>query len=725
MEAQASATPKENRGGGEGIAAAVLTMLESLHPLQDLDAILEVVLRDARKIAFADAGTIFLADEYGLAFSQCQNESLFDDYEENVEQYRQYVIALDSRSIAGYAAVSRRPLALDDVYSMPADLPCTFNKFFDLETGYRTCSMLSLPLWTNEGQLLAVLQLINARDQSGRTVPFAPQVQEMVALYARHAAAAIERGRVTRELTLRMVSLCAMHDPRENRNHAQRVGAIAAELYQVWADARGEKPSETLPRKGMLRLAAMLHDVGKVGVADQILKKPGKLTPEEFEAVKLHTVYGARMLERCTTEFDRMCREIALYHHERWDGRGYPGAQIGCDVVAGCCPGLSGEAIPLMARIVAVADVYDALHSWRSYKDPWPVDRIQDYFREQSGNQFDPEVVQVLLRIPKVIDAIADRYQDTIQVSTPLAAIQERSAPGLEDSRRLSCGTVEEMYRELRHIYLLIDSALETAFIDLAFYDLRRLFSGQFPGYQASDTPYHDLRHTISVALALVRMMHGQRVETGGTLAPATLELAILSAFFHDTGLIRRREEKGEGSGARFIIGHEDRSITLLRYYCSLHGRSDQEIEQCAQMIRCTNLGIDPRKLPFASEDTRLAGFMLGSADILAQMADRVYLEKLPRLYQEFQEGGVKGYESSRDMYRRTTKCAIQVLGQRLSECFDNVSGFMRGHFRTRWGVDSDLYCEAISRSLDYVGKLNQQCQGDDCYHKHLRRKLE
>jgi len=259
----------------------------------------------------------------------------------------------------------------------------------------------------------------------------------------------------------------------------------------------------------------------------------------------------------------------------------------------------------------------------------------------------------------------------------------------------------------------------------LAFYDLRRLFSGQFPGYQASDTPYHDLRHTISVALALVRLMHGQKVETGRTSAPATLELAILSAFFHDTGLIRRREEKGEGSGARFIIGHEDRSITLLRYYCALHGRSDQEIEQCAQMIRCTNLGLDPRKLPFASEETRLAGFMLGSADILAQMADRVYLEKLPRLYQEFQEGGVKGYESSRDMYRRTTKFAIQVLGQRLSECFNNVSGFMRGHFRTRWGVDSDLYCEVISRSLDYVGKLNQQCQNDDCYHKHLRRKLE
>ncbi|OQX06240.1 MAG: hypothetical protein BWK76_26490 [Desulfobulbaceae bacterium A2] len=716
-----------NGGGGarENSAAAVLTMLEALHPLQDLDTILEVVLRDARKIAFADAGTIFLADEYGLAFSQCQNESLYDDYDENVEQYRQYVIALDSRSIAGYTAVSRRPLALDDVYSMPAELPCTFNKFFDLETGYRTCSMYSLPLWTNEGKLLAVLQLINARDQGGRTIPFAPQMQEMVGLYSRHAAAAIERGRVTRELVLRMVSLCALHDPRENRHHAQRVGAIAAEIYQAWAQERGEEPGVILPRKGLLRLAAMLHDVGKVGVADQILKKPGRLTPEEYEAVKLHTVYGARMLERCTTEFDRMCREIALYHHERWDGRGYPGAQMGCDVVAGCSPGLSGEAIPLMARFVAVADVYDALHSWRSYKDPWPVERIEGYIREQTGNQFDPEVVQALLRIPKVIEAITERYQDTIQVCNPLAAVQERKLPGLEDTRRLACGTVEEMYRELRHVYLMINPGLETSFIDLAFYDLRRLFSGQFPGYQASDTPYHDLRHTVSVALALVRLLHGRQVELGQTLTPLTLELAILSAFFHDTGLIRRREEKGEGSGARFIIGHEDRSITLLRYYCSLHGRSDQEIEQCAQMIRCTNLGLDPCKLPFASEDTRLGGFMLGSADILAQMADRVYLEKLPHLYQEFQEGGVKGYESSQDMYRRTTKFAIQVLGQRLSECFDNVSGLMRGHFRTRWGVDGDLYCEAISRSLDYVGKLNQLCQDDDCYRKHLRRKLD
>jgi len=724
--AAGGAVGQKDAAASPAACADVLARLETLHSLQDLDVLLDVVLRTARELTAADAGSVFLAGEYGLAFSQIQNDSLFSLHEESVEQYRHYVIALDSRSIAGHVALSRRSLALDDVYNIPAGLPCSFNRYFDQESGYRTRSMYSLPLWTSGGELLGVLQLINGRDRQGRTTPFSLRARQRVDLYARHAAAAVERGVLTRELILRMVSLCSLHDPAETGSHVQRVGAMAAEIYQAWARERGEDPSQTLTRKGLLRLAAMLHDMGKVGIPTRILKKPGQLTREEFESMKLHTVYGARLLDRSTSELDRMSRDIALTHHERWDGLGYPGLRTGCDVMAGCGPGLKGEDIPLMARIVAVADVFDALRNRRCYKEPWTEERIREYFSEQAGRQFDPMVVRALFAIPEVIEAIAQRYQEApFAGGAALTAVSDRNTPEMDDARRLACGSEEEMYRELRHIFRLLAPTYATAFLDLAFFDLRRLFAGQFPGYQASDTPYHDLRHTVSVALALARLLHGMEVETGKKLAPALMETALLGALFHDTGLIRRREEQGEGSGARYMLGHEERSIALLRHYCTLHGRSSREIDDCAQMIRCTDLGVDPRALDFSDSGVRQAGFMLGSADILAQMADRVYLEKIPRLYQEFQEGGVQGYESTVDMYRRTTIFAIQVLERRLSECFDNVSNVMRGHFRVRWGKDSDLYCEAIEKNLKHIGKLNRCCREDSCYRQYLRRRIE
>jgi putative two-component system response regulator len=130
--------------------------------------------------------------------------------------------------------------------------------------------------------------------------------------------------------------------------------------------------------------AAPMHDIGKIGISDKILVKPGKLTDEEFSIMKTHSIIGAKILASSHSPILKIAEEIALSHHEKWNGKGYP-------------QGLAGETIPLSARIVAVADVFDALTSKRPYKDPMPVEQTIDIIKSERGEHFDPRIVDVFL----------------------------------------------------------------------------------------------------------------------------------------------------------------------------------------------------------------------------------------------------------------------------------------------------------------------------------------
>ena len=145
--------------------------------------------------------------------------------------------------------------------------------------------------------------------------------------------------------------------------------------------------------------AAPMHDIGKIGIPDHILMKPGKLTPEEFAVMQRHPLIGAEIIGECDSRLLQMARVVALGHHEKWDGSGYPG-------------GIGEEAIPLEARIVALADVFDALTSKRPYKEAWPVAKALDHIREQSGRHFDPQVVQVLDRELDKILAVKQQWAE-------------------------------------------------------------------------------------------------------------------------------------------------------------------------------------------------------------------------------------------------------------------------------------------------------------------------
>lgn len=148
-------------------------------------------------------------------------------------------------------------------------------------------------------------------------------------------------------------------------------------------------------RAALLELAAPMHDTGKIGVPDSILKKPGKLTDEEWKIMRTHSVIGNDILTKSDAPLFKLAAEIALSHHEKWDGSGYPN-------------GLTGENIPESARIVAIADVFDALSMRRPYKEPWPLDRILQTLEESAGSHLDRRLVDAFMRIlPQILETRA------------------------------------------------------------------------------------------------------------------------------------------------------------------------------------------------------------------------------------------------------------------------------------------------------------------------------
>lgn len=178
--------------------------------------------------------------------------------------------------------------------------------------------------------------------------------------------------------TLERLALAAEYRDDDTGLHTQRVGVMVARI----AASMGVPKHQV----ALLEQTAPLHDIGKIGISDLILLKPGKLTEEEFEIMRQHTVIGGRILSGSRSAWLQQAEEIALSHHERWDGSGYP-------------LGLGGEAIPLSGRIVAVADVFDALTNDRPYKKAWPVTEALAEIERQCGRHFDPDVVAAFLRV--------------------------------------------------------------------------------------------------------------------------------------------------------------------------------------------------------------------------------------------------------------------------------------------------------------------------------------
>ncbi len=392
-----------------------------LSRVQDLDMLMEKILSEARRFVNADAGSIYIRDGDVLYFSYTQNDTLQQRLDKNEKLiYSNFTLPINTKSIAGYVASTGMVLNIEDAYGIPSTASYHFDPNFDDKCLYRTGSMLTLPLKTAKNEILGILQVINAKDDARNNIPFSIHTEEIMLHFASIASVALERAQMTRALLLRMIRMAEMRDPKETGAHVNRVGGYAVEIYEQWAKKRGI-PKERIDKdRDILRMAAMLHDVGKVGISDLILKKPGRFTDEEFEIMKQHTLFGAQLFDNRKSDFDDAAAEVALNHHERWDGKGYPGYITGLtDMPLGenlylgkSSIGKAGEDIPLYGRIVALADVYDALSSARVYKNAWDEEDVLDTISRESGRHFDPELVEIFFSILDILRSIQKRFQD-------------------------------------------------------------------------------------------------------------------------------------------------------------------------------------------------------------------------------------------------------------------------------------------------------------------------
>jgi hypothetical protein len=236
--------------------------------------------------------------------------------------------------------------------------------------------------------------------------------------------------------------------------------------------------------------------------------------------------------------------------------------------------------------------------------------------------------------------------------------------------------------------------------VEKAFLLTKRLYDGRFPGFLACAVEYHTHSHSVSVFAAVSRLLDGCEL-SGLAIGPERAVEALIAALLHDVGYIRE-EGDDTGSGAQYTKVHVSRSAAFARSHASAFGLSDEAAERVARMIMATEVTGDWDKLPFTDEGERLGAEVLASADLLGQMADRAYLEKLLFLYFEFREAGINGYETAFDVLKKTAAFYESTKGH-LEGRLGRVSGRARRHFSARHGVDRDLYREAIERQMAYL----------------------
>jgi len=401
--------------------AQVLSVGHEILRIQDLDVLLERILTEARGFVNADAGSLYLKEDNTLKFSYTQNETLQAKLAPGKKMmYSTFSIPISNSSISGYAANNSQVLNIPDAYQIPSGAPYSFDREFDDASGYRARSILTFPITNPKAEVLGVLQLINARNASGEVVPFRKEDEPFVMHFADNAALAIERATMTRTIIMRMISMAELRDPKETGPHVNRVAAYAVEIYEQWARRTGVPEEQIQHDRDMLRMAAMLHDVGKIAISDAILKKPARLDPEERVIMEQHALQGARLFRDKCSDFDDASMTVALCHHEKWDGTGYPGhvdpvsgkPLAGYEAPGGRAQGKRAEEIHPFGRVVALADVFDALTCKRSYKDPWPEEKVLDTLRQDAGTHFDPLMVDVFMDSIDSIRSVSNRYPD-------------------------------------------------------------------------------------------------------------------------------------------------------------------------------------------------------------------------------------------------------------------------------------------------------------------------
>ena len=257
-----------------------------------------------------------------------------------------------------------------------------------------------------------------------------------------------------------------------------------------------------------------------------------------------------------------------------------------------------------------------------------------------------------------------------------------------------------DILKEVKFITVLINPQFDFRFLDQAFADIEKLFRGQYKGFRACNTHYHDLRHTLTVFLAMARLLHGAHIE-GIKFTDKEINIGLLSALMHDAGYIQADEDLA-GTGAKYTLVHIHRSSKFMQEYYSAADYFKDDMQSFDDILNCTGLNINIEKIKFTSSIIEMMGKILGTADLLGQMADRFYLEKLVFLFHEFAEAKVPGFASEIDLLQKTVNF-YNVIMARFENNLGNVNRYMIDHFRNRWNIDKNLYEEAMKKNIDYL----------------------
>ena len=334
-----------------------------------LDKLLDRIAQQITLMLNAERCTIYLIDE--------ERKELWSKIALGKGlEHTEIRLPLEGSGIISLTARTGETINLPNAYEDPR-----FSIAVDMVTDFRTHSLLAAALKNNAGRVMGVFAVANK--EGG--VPFDPKDEGILLLLSSMASSAIEIATLYQEVRgaqletiYRLAVTAEYRDQQDTSAHLKNISIISYLLANTLGLSRHEAE--------LIRNASPLHDIGKVALADNILLKPGKLTPDEFNKMKEHTVFGGKILEGARSKILQMAYKMSLYHHEKWNGKGYP-------------EGLKGEEIPLVARIVTVADVFDALCQFRVYKKAWKTDDAYRFIVEQSGKDFDPHIVAAFKKV--------------------------------------------------------------------------------------------------------------------------------------------------------------------------------------------------------------------------------------------------------------------------------------------------------------------------------------
>jgi len=276
----------------------------------------------------------------------------------------------------------------------------------------------------------------------------------------------------------------------------------------------------------------------------------------------------------------------------------------------------------------------------------------------------------------------------------------------------------DTVWRQASELVSRSNPAYDFTLVRGIFDDVMRLFRGQYPGYGPIKTPYHNLFHTLDVFLCAARLMHGMQLGGAG-LSDREIALVLAATLLHDVGYAQLNDGNETGTGAQYTPVHVTRGIEFMRAYMARHKLPQDFANDLAPVISCSDPRLSISRINFPGARIRLAGQIVGTADLVGQMADRNYLEKLVYLFQEFQEAQMGGYKSVHDMMRKTKEFYASIQ-KKLDEDFGGLYHQLTLHFKDTLGQERNFYMESIRSNMDYLSRVTSLSETE--YLSQLRR---